>query len=130
MKKLHWVLLVILLFVPFVIDLVFINDLFLFAQKVFAYYKYATAGILFSDILFTEGAVLLILGALIGGVTVYNAWAQVDVRKAQFTEFIWNLKKIREERNYPTGLIIGLTLIAIGIIYIIMAIFLPGLSTM
>lgn len=95
----------------------------------FAYYKYATASVLLSDLLFTEGAVLLVLGALIGGVTVYNAWAQVDVRKAQFTEYIWNLKKIREERNYPTGLIVGLTLIVIGIVYILMAVFFPSFPT-
>lgn len=64
----------------------------------------------------------LVFGALVGGVTLYNAWAPTDVRKAQFTEYIWNWKKIREERNFPTGLIVGLALIAVGIVYIFFAI--------
>jgi hypothetical protein len=89
-----------------------------------------TPDVLFKDIQFTEGAVLLIFGALIGGVTLYNAWAQVDVRKAQFTEYIWNWKKIREERNYPTGLMVGLVFIAFGIIYILVAVFFPGFPTL
>jgi hypothetical protein len=55
-------------------------------------------------------------------VTLYNAWVPTDVRKAQFTEYIWNWKKIREERNFPTGLIVGLALIAVGIVYVFSAI--------
>ncbi len=123
-----WILFTILLFVPIVINFVFISDILRFAQRVFEYYKYSSADVVFRDIQFIEGAGFLILGALIGGVTLYNAWAQVDVRKAQFTEYIWNWRKIREERAYPTGLMIGLTLIAFGIIYVLVAILFPGFS--
>lgn len=87
---------------------------------------HATQDVLFKDIMFIDGAVLLVFGALIGGVTLYSAWAQLDVMKAQFTEYIWNWKRIREERKYPTGLKVGLTLIAFGIIYFLVAIFFPG----
>ena len=114
---------------PIVVNFVFITDIVRFAQRAFEYYRFVTADVLFKDIQFTEGAVLLIFGALIGGVTLYNAWAQVDVRKAQFTEYIWNWKKIREERNYPTGLMVGLVFIAFGIIYILVAVFFPGFPT-
>ena len=130
MKRLFlWILFIILLLVPIVVNFVFITDIVRFAQRAFEYYRFATPDVLFKDIQFTEGAVLLIFGALIGGVTLYNAWAQVDVRKAQFTEYIWNWKKIREERNYPTGLMVGLALIAFGIIYILVAVFFPGFPT-
>jgi len=125
-----WILFIILLFVPIVANFVFITDIVRFAQRAFEYYRNVTPGVLFKDIQFTEGAVFLIFGALIGGVIVYNAWAQVDVRKAQFTEYIWNWKRIREERDYPTGLMVGLALIAFGIIYILIAILFPGFPTL
>ena len=111
---------------PIVVNFVFIIDFVRFAQRAFGYYMYVTPNVLFKDIQFIEGAVLLVFGALVGGVTLYNAWAQIDVRKAQFTEYIWNWKKIREERKYPTGLVVGLALIAFGIIYVLVAIFFPG----
>ena len=131
MKRLFlWILFIILLLLPIVVNFVFITDIGRFAQRAFEYYRFVTADVLFKDIQFTEGAVLLIFGALIGGVILYNAWAQVDVRKAQFTEYIWNWKKIREERNYPTGLMVGLVFIAFGIIYILVAVFFPGFPTL
>ena len=80
----------------------------------------------FKDILFIEAAVFLFLGALVGGVTLYNAWAPKDVRLVQFTEYIWNWKKMKEERDIPTGLLVGLALIAFGIIYILVAAFFQG----
>ncbi len=125
-RLLYWVLFIVLLLVPIVINFVFIVDILLFAQRAFAYYRYVTPDVLLRDILFAEGAVLLVFGALVGGVTLYNAWVPTDVRKAQFTEYIWNWKKIREERNFPTGLMVGLALIAFGIIYVLVAIFFPG----
>jgi hypothetical protein len=112
--------------IPVVVDFVFINELYSFAQRVFSYWSYATPNVFFKDILFIEGAVLLFFGALVGGVTLYNAWVPTDVRKAQFTEYIWNWKKIREERDFPTGLIVGLALIAFGIIYFLVAMFFQG----
>jgi hypothetical protein len=127
-KLLYWVLFIILLLLPIVINFVFINNILNFAQRAFIYYRYTTADVLLKDILFTEGAVLLIFGCLIGGVIVYNAWAHIDVRKAQFTDYIWNWKKIREERNYPTGLMVGLTLIAFGIVYVLVAILFPSFA--
>ena len=111
---------------PIVVNFVFITEILSFAHRAFPYWMHATQDVLFKDIMFIDGAVLLVFGALIDGVTLYNAWAQLDVMKAQFTEYIWNWKRIREERNYPTGLKVGLTLIAFGIIYFIVAILFPG----
>ena len=126
MKRLYWILFFALLLLPIVVNFVFTTEILSFAQSIFPYWSNITQNILFKDILFIEGAVLLILGALVGGVTLYNAWVPTDVRKAQFTEYIWNWKKLREERNFPTGLIVGLVLIAFGIIYIALAILFLG----
>jgi hypothetical protein len=76
--------------------------------------------------LFIEGAVFIVFGALVGGVTLYNAWAPKDVRPVQFTEHIWNWKKMNEERDVPTGLWVGLALIAFGIIYVLVATLFQG----
>lgn len=127
MKRL-WLLFFILLLVPIVVDVIFINEIFSFAQKAFPYWRYATADSFFKDILFIEGAVMIVFGALVGGVTLYNAWAPKDVRLVQFTEYIWNWRKIRDERNVPTGLMVGLALIAFGIIYILVAILFQGFT--
>ena len=48
------------------------------------------------------------------------------MRLVQFTEYIWNWKKMKEERDIPTGLLVGLALIAFGIIYILVAAFFQG----
>jgi len=109
-----------------VVNFVCTTEILSFAKRKFPYWSNITQNVLFKDILFIEGAVLLILGALVGGVTLYNAWVPTDVRKAQFTEYIWNWKKLREARNFPTGLIVGLVLIAFGIIYIALAILFLG----
>jgi len=126
LKRLYWVLFFALLLLPIMVNFVFITEIFSFTQRTFPYWSNVTQNVLFKDILFLEGAVLLIFGALIGGVTLYNAWVPTDVRKAQFTEYIWSWKKMKEERNFPTGLIVGLILIAFGIIYIAVAILFPG----
>ena len=92
-------------------------------RRVFPYWSYATPNVFFKDILFIEAAVFLFLGALVGGVTLYNAWAPKDVRLVQFTEYIWNWKKMKEEVDFTTGLLVGLALIAFGVIYILVPIF-------
>jgi hypothetical protein len=103
------------------ISFIFTSDILFIAQRFFPFLK-SPVTVFLSDVLFVEGGVLLVFGALVGGVILYNAWVPTDVRKAQFTENIWNLKKIREERNFPTGLVVGLALIAVGIVYVLSAI--------
>ena len=111
---------------PIVVDFVFIDELYSFAQRVFPYWSYTTSNVFFKDILFIEAALLLIFGALIGGVTLYNAWAPKDVRLVQFTEYVWNWKKMKEERDIPAGIMAGLALITFGIVYILVAVFFQG----
>lgn len=105
-----------------IVESVFISDILPTAQRLFPIWKNRPASVLLSDILFIEGGVLLVFGALIAGVILYNSWAALDVRKVQFTEYIWNWKKIREERNSPAGVIVGLTILAAGIVYILVAV--------
>jgi hypothetical protein len=120
-KQIYWMIFVLLMFAPMIANFAFLADIVPIAQRLFPFWTNRPATLILSDILFIEGAVVLVFGALIGGVTLYNAWVPTDVRKAQFTEYIWNWKRIKEERNFPTGLLVGLILIVIGIIYLLAA---------
>ena len=106
------------MFAPVIIDFAFLSDLVPIAQRLFPFWTNRSATLILSDIQFIEAAVFLVFGALIGGVTLYNAWVPTDVQKAQFTEYIWNWKRMKEERNFPTGLLVGIILIVVGIIYL------------
>ena len=122
----YWVLFVFLLFIPMALSFFLVYDFLPFAQSLFLFWRSRPGTLLLSDVLFLEGGVILVFGALIGGVTLYDAWAQLDVRKVQFTESIWNWKIIAKERNYPTGLMVGIALLAAGIIYIVVAVLVPA----
>ena len=122
LRALVWVLFVILLFTPMIAESVFASDILPFAQRIFPFWKNKPVTVFLSDVLFLEAGVFIFFGALISGAILYNSWAALDVRKVQFTEYIWNLRQMRRERNFPTGLIIGLVFLAVGITYVLAAI--------
>jgi hypothetical protein len=51
----------------------------------------------------------------------------LDVRKAQYTEYIWNWRQMKKERESSSGLKAGLAILAVGIVYAVVAILLPVL---
>jgi len=122
LRALVWVLFVFLLFTPMIAESVFASDILPFAQRIFPFWDNKPVTVFLSDVLFLEAGVFIFFGALISGAILYNSWAALDVRKVQFTEYIWNLRQMREERNFPTGLIIGLVFLAVGITYVLAAI--------
>ena len=130
LRPLIWVLLVLLLFTLLILEVVFVNDLLAFAQRALTFWDDKTELVFLSDILFTEAAVLILLGALIAGAVLYTSWASLDVRQVQFTESIWSWKMMNEERNSAIGLREGLTILAVGIIYVVAAVVisLPSIS--
>ena len=123
LRALVWVLFVFLFFTPMIAESVFASDILPFAQRIFPFWDNKPVTVFLSDVLFLEAGVFIVFGALISGAILYNSWAALDVRKVQFTEYIWNLRQMREERNFPTGLIIGLVFLAVGITYVLAAIF-------
>ena len=130
MRPLIWVLLVLLLFTPMLLEIVFVSDLFAFAQRIFVFWENKTEVVFLSDVLFTEAAVLILFGALLACTILYTSWAALDVRKVQFTGSIWNWKKMKEERNSTVGLVLGLAILAVGILYVVAAVIvsLPTIS--
>jgi sterol desaturase/sphingolipid hydroxylase (fatty acid hydroxylase superfamily) len=117
-----WALFVFLLFAPMIVEFAFISGALVTVQRLFPFWENKPVTVVLSDILFIEAGVLIVFGALIAGVILYNSWAALDVRKVQFIEYIWNWRKIKEERNSPVGLTVGLTILAVGIIYLVIAI--------
>jgi hypothetical protein len=122
LRALVWVLFVFLLFTPMIAESVFASNIVPIAQRIFPFWDNKPVTVFLSDVLFLEAGVFIFFGALISGAILYNSWAALDVRKVQFPEYIWNLRQMREERNFPTGLIIGLVFLAVGITYVLAAI--------
>ena len=122
LRALVWVLSVFLLFTPMMAESVFASNIVPIAQRIFPFWDNKPVTVFLSDVLFLEAGVFIFFGALISGAILYNSWAALDVRKVQFPEYIWNLRQMRKERNFPTGLIIGLVFLAVGITYVLAAI--------
>jgi hypothetical protein len=122
LRALVWVLFVFLLFTPMIAESVFASNIVPIAQRIFPFWDNKPVTVFLSDVLFLEAGVFIFFGALISGAILYNSWAALDVRKVQFPEYIWNLRQMRKERNFPTGLIIGLVFLAVGITYVLAAI--------
>ena len=114
---------IVVLFVPMIIEFIYLNNYATTLQRVLSFWRNRSTTLLLSDILFLEGGALLLFGALVAGAILYNAWVPTDVRKAQFTEYIWNWKIMGKERRATTGLLVGLILIGTGIAYMIVGIF-------
>ncbi len=71
--------------------------------------------LLLRDVLFVEGFLLLIFGAQSGE----YVWS-----------FIRNWRKMRREHNYPTELVVGLSLLIVGAIYVGIALLFPAGATL
>ena len=105
-----------------VLEFVYIEDFAPSIQGTFSFWRNRSTTLLLSDLFFFEGGAFILLGALIAGTILYNAWAPSDVRRAQFTEYIWNWKVMDKERGVTKGALPGLILIGAGIAYILVGI--------
>ncbi len=122
MRNAYW-LAVFLLFVfsLIAVDFAIVSNYLPILQKSVPFWKYKATFSILSDILFIEGALFLVIGALLAGVILYCAWVPHPFR-ARFTESIFNWKLVRGSREISPALKIGLILIGAGIIYILAAI--------
>jgi hypothetical protein len=124
-KLIYWLILVLVLFLPIIIGFVFAQEIVPVARKIYTYWVDKPIQVFLSDLFFIEAGGFLIIGALVAGVTLYNTWAALDVRTVQFTDYIWNWRRMKEERKSSAGLIVGLTMLAVGVVYFIVAIVVP-----
>jgi hypothetical protein len=113
---------VVILLIPLFLEFIYLNDYAPVLQRALSFWRNRSYTLLLSDLLFIEGGIFLILGALFAGVILYNAWVPTDVRRTQFTEYIWNWKVMDKERGSTAGALAGIILIVTGIAYIITSI--------
>jgi hypothetical protein len=121
LRLLSWVILALLVVSPVALDVVLVFGSLSVLQTVFPFWNDKSTSLVLSDLLFGEGGLFLILGALVAGVTLYTAWVP-DVFRASQIKSIFNLRTIRKGRKGPAGLIFGLAILASGVVYILAAI--------
>ena len=119
-SNIWWMLFVFLLFVPMLINFVYLNDYLPILQTAFPFWSERSASYILSDILFFEGGFLLVFGAVFAGAVLYLAWSPGWM--ALFVDPVFHWKIVKKELEIPAALIVGLLIIAIGIIYVSVAI--------
>ncbi len=102
------------------IDFVYLNDYLPILQAVLPFWSERSAMYILSDILFFEGGILLVFGAVFAGAVLYLFWK--PDRLALFVTPVFHWKIVKKEREIPAALVVGLVLIVVGIIYISTAI--------
>jgi hypothetical protein len=118
-----WLLVfVLILFIPVVLEFAYLDEYAPILQRAFPFWRYRTTILLLSDLLFLQGGALILFGALVAGVILYNAWGTNKLLFRKYIPAIWNSKVMEQERRTPAGLAIGLILLGSGIIYIIIGI--------
>lgn len=113
---------ILILFIPMVLEFVYVDNFASVLQRAFSFWRYRSITLLLSDLLFIQGGALIILGALVAGTILYNAWGTNRLLFRKYISSIWNTKVMEQERRSPVGLAIGLTLLSVGITYILIGI--------
>jgi hypothetical protein len=123
LRSLIWLLVfVLILFVPMIVEFIYIEDFALIVQRILSFWRNRSTTLVLSDMLFLQGGVLILFGALVAGVILYNAWGTTRLLFRKYISSIWNTKVMEQERRSPTGLLVGLILIGAGIAYILVGI--------
>ena len=115
-SKIFWGVLISLMFVPMIITFIFSDDYIPILQSALQSWRFRSDNLILSDILFYEAGFFLIFGAMLAGAVLFLAWK--PDRLALFVEPVFRWTIIEKEREIPAALLLGLLLIAMGIIYI------------
>ena len=121
MRKAYWIIFVFLMLSPIAIDAHLVFNYLPILQESFPFWKYKPTYFVLSDILFIEGALLLVAGAVLAGFTLYTMVVPSKLM-VEYVKSVFNWKTIKKEHEIPATLKIGLILISVGIIYISAAI--------
>ena len=121
-SKFLWISLFLLMLFPMVITFTF-YDYFKPPLKydLDSGWIYKTDFFILSDILFFEAGVFLFFGAMVAGVVLFTAWK--PDRLGLFVEPVYRLSILKKERDIPSGLLLGLLMLVMGIIYFSASIF-------
>jgi hypothetical protein len=121
LRKAYWVIFVFLILSPIVIDVHLVFNSLPLLQESFPFWEFKPSYFILSDILFIEGAFLLVAGAILAGFTLYTMVVPTKLIVTYVKE-VFSWETIKKEHEIPEALKIGLLLISGGITYISTAI--------
>lgn len=124
MKKAYWlVVFVLLTFSLIAVDFTMVSNCLPALRDFYSYWNYVPSNIVLSDILFIEGALLLVAGAIFAGFSLYTITYQSgDKLKYDYVKSGFSWEAIKKEHDIPSTLGIGLVLLGVGIACIVAAV--------
>ena len=109
-------------FILITIDFAIVTTYFQVFQESYLW-EYKPANLVLSDILFIEGALLLVAGAVFAGFSLYTMVVRTDdKRKYDYVTSVFNWETIKKEQAESSTMKLGLTLLGIGIVCILAAV--------
>lgn len=123
MKKMYWVVVFLLFtFCLIAVDSVIVNNYLQVLQESYLW-EDKSANFILSDILFIEGALLLVAGAVFAGFSLYTMVIRPsDKLKYDDVKSVFNWETIKKEQAESSTMKIGLVLLGVGIVCIVVAV--------
>jgi len=122
LRNTYWIVVFVLLtFSLIAIDFAIVSNYLQILQESYPFWRYKPANFILSDILFIEGALLLVAGAVFAGFSLYTMVVPGKLTVA-YVKSVFNWETIKKEHEVPSTLKIGLILLGTGIIGISAAI--------
>ncbi len=122
MRRAYWlVVFVLLTFSLIAIDLAIVSNYLPILQESYSSWRHKPANFILSDILFIEGALLLVARAVFAGFSLYTMVVPGKFTMA-YVKSVFNWETIKKEHDISATLKIGLILLGAGIVAISIAI--------
>lgn len=123
MKKAYWVVVFLLFtFCLIAVNYVIVNNYLQVLQESYLW-EDKSANLVLSDILFIEGALLLVAGAVFAGFSLYTmVMRPSDKLKYDDVKSVFNWETIKKEQAESSTIKIGLVLLGVGIVCIVVAV--------
>ena len=122
MRNAYWIVVFVLFtFSLIAVDFAVVSNYLPILQESYSSWKDKSANFILSDILFIEGALLLVAGAVFAGFSLYTMVVPGKLTMA-YVKSVFNWETIKKEHDVPLTLKIGLILLGAGIVGISAAI--------
>ncbi len=110
------------MFILIAVDFALVSNYLSALRESYRDWNSAPANFILSDILFIEGAVLLVSGAVLAGFSLYTNIRPSKQLLADYVKSTLSWETIKKEQDIPSTLKTGLVLLGVGIVCIIAAV--------
>ena len=122
MKNAYWIVVFLLLMFSLIaVDFAIVSNYLPLLQGSYTYWEYVPANFVLSDILFVEGALLLVVGAVFAGFSLYTMVVPGKLT-VEYLKSVFNWETIKKEQDISSTLKLGLIFLGVGIVCILAAI--------